>query len=62
MSPDFKYFQKTHWIATITDLPQLLQLRESVEAGLRREKVQLFVVSVVSVISGLGRQRQEDWV
>lgn len=52
MPPDFKYFQKTHWIATITDLPQLLQRRKSArEAGLRREKVWLFAVPDVCDLS-----------
>lgn len=51
MPPDFKNFQKTHWIATITDLPPLLQLTENpVDMGLRRE-VWLFVVLDVCDLS-----------
>lgn len=60
MSPDFKYFQKTHWIATITDLLQLLQPRE--RGWFQKRKSAAVCVSVVFVISVLGRQRREDWV
>lgn len=38
-APDLEYFQKTHWMASITHLPHCCTLGGYLEADLRRQKV-----------------------